>query len=248
MRLRPLAVLAALLLLPGCATVDLSAPAAAPSRTAAVAEAAPVADAPADAPAGAALIATLRGRTDVRTRPGGPLLVRQGERTEEGTRMRLLVLEDAGDWLQVGLPGRPNGRSGWVRAGAVDLSATDWRLKVSLSQRTLEVVRGLMTVSTHPVAVGRGGTPTPTGTYWVTDLLQPPDPAGPYGPYAFGLSAYSDVVTSFGGGQGQIGLHGTDAPASIGTAASSGCLRLANDVVRALVRDLPLGTPVEVSA
>jgi lipoprotein-anchoring transpeptidase ErfK/SrfK len=80
----------------------------------------------------------------------------------------------------------------------------------------------------------------------VTDKLDTGEPAGPYGPYALGLSAYSEVLTEFAGGDGQVGIHGTNVPSSIGEAASRGCLRVPNDVVERLARILPLGTPVIV--
>jgi lipoprotein-anchoring transpeptidase ErfK/SrfK len=202
---------------------------------------------PAD-PGLSALIATLPRTTEVLSRPDGGVLAVQASRTEKGSPQSLLVLQQRGGWLRVALPGRPHGRSGWVRAAAVEVSATDWRLEVSLSQRRLTVSRGGLVYGEHPVAVGAASTPTPTGLFFVTDLLRPPQSGGAYGPYAFGLSAFSDVVTSFGGGRGQIGLHGTNAPASIGTAASSGCLRIDNDTVTALAEQLPLGTPVEIRA
>ena len=196
-----------------------------------------------------ALVATLRGVTRIHAAAAGPVRQVQDDMTDEGTRQRLLVLEDEGDWLRVALPGRPNGRTGWIRAGSVDLAATDWRMEVSLGQRTLTVLRGGLVYGTHAVAVGAGATPTPEGMFFVTDLLAPPDPAGPYGPYAFGISAYSDVVTSFGkGGRGQIGLHGTNDPASIGRPVSNGCLRLDNNTIRTLAEQLPLGTPFQVRA
>jgi L,D-transpeptidase catalytic domain len=217
---------------------------------AASATAAPAAPAgAADTSAGVALIATLRRPTRVLRAPGGALLVEQPDKTDEGTRQRLLVLQDRQEWLQVALPGRPRGRTGWLRAGDADLSATDWRLRVSLGTRRLTVLRGGMVYGEHPVAVGTAATPTPKGLFYLTDLLAPPDPDGAYGPYAFGLSAYSDVVTSFGrGGRGQIGLHGTSARASIGQAVSNGCLRLDNETITALARELPLGTPFEITA
>lgn len=259
-RARAAAGAAALLLLPGCAVGTewdalsplAGQPAVEPTaRAAAVVPAAPADAAGADSRAvnGLSLIATLRGPTAVLDAPGGTRLLVQGDRTDEGTRQRLLVLQDGGDWLRVGLPGRPNGRSGWLRAAEVDLSATDWQLRVAVGARTLTVLRSGMVFGTYPVAVGASSTPTPTGTFYVTDLLAPPDPTGPYGPFAFGLSAYSDVITSFGnGGRGQIGLHGTDEPDSVGQAVSNGCLRLDDDVVRTLAGQLPLGTPVEITA
>jgi lipoprotein-anchoring transpeptidase ErfK/SrfK len=77
-------------------------------------------------------------------------------------------------------------------------------------------------------------------------LLRPPDPRGFYGPYAFGLSAYSPVYTSFAGGDGQVGIHGTDNPGAIGRDVSHRCIRVANAVVARLARRLPLGTPVAI--
>ncbi|HVB05988.1 MAG TPA: L,D-transpeptidase, partial [Acidimicrobiales bacterium] len=61
--------------------------------------------------------------------------------------------------------------------------------------------------------------------------MKQPDPAGTYDPYAFGLSAFSDVLSSFGGGPGEIGLHGTDQPTSVGADVSHGCLRVSNATI-----------------
>jgi lipoprotein-anchoring transpeptidase ErfK/SrfK len=75
-------------------------------------------------------------------------------------------------------------------------------------------------------------------------LLQPTNTG--YGPYAFGLSGFSEVLSNFGGGPGQIGLHGTDDTASIGRAASHGCIRMSNADITALATLLPLGTPIVI--
>lgn len=245
-----------MVLLPGCAVgasvQELAGPAPAAPRAAAAPApptARPAAPVRSDESDRVVLVATLRGDTRVLTSPGGALRRVQGDTTDEGTRQRLLVLQDEGAWLRVALPGRPNGETGWVRARDVDLAATDWRVEVSLSRRQLTVLRGGMVYGTYRVAVGAPATPTPTGVFFVTDLLAPPDPTGSYGPFAFGISAYSDVVTSFGkGGRGQIGLHGTNESGSIGRPVSNGCLRLDNDTIRALAGQLPLGTPFEIKA
>jgi len=88
--------------------------------------------------------------------------------------------------------------------------------------------------------------PTPKGLYYIVELLKQPDPRGPYGPYAFGLSAHSNVLYSFGGGPGQIGIHGTDVASSIGRSASHGCIRISNAAIIRLATELPLGTPVRI--
>jgi lipoprotein-anchoring transpeptidase ErfK/SrfK len=99
-----------------------------------------------------------------------------------------------------------------------------------------------------PVAVGADATPTPTGRFYVTDVIDTGRPNGAYGPFAIGLSAHSDVLDQFAGGDGQIGIHGTNEPASIGTSASHGCVRVPNEVVAALAGTIPLGTPVTITA
>lgn len=248
-------LLGGLLLLTGCAELPTGAQTAAAPAPPPAAQAAPAAAAPAPpappagpAPHGSTLLATLRTTTGIAPMPGASSSEQIPARTPLGAPTTLPVTDDQGDWLRVLLPGRPNGRAGWVRAAEVDLTATDWRLEVSLTGHTLTVFRGLMQVAQHPVGVGKSVTPTPRGTWFVTDLLRPADPDGPYGPYAFGLSARSDVLTTFAGGDGQIGLHGNDDPAGIGQDVSAGCLRLDDDVVTELARQLPLGTPVVVTA
>ena len=117
---------------------------------------------------------------------------------------------------------------------------------MELRRHRLVVERDGRVVMRAPIGLGRSVSPTPTGRYFITDLLRPPDPRGFYGPYAFGLSAYSPVYTSFAGGDGQIGIHGTNAPETIGRDASHGCIRVANAIVTRLARRLPLGTPVTI--
>jgi lipoprotein-anchoring transpeptidase ErfK/SrfK len=90
-------------------------------------------------------------------------------------------------------------------------------------------------------------TPTPVGLYYITELLKQPDPTGPYGPYAFGLSAHSDVLHEFAGRDGILGLHGTDFPQGIGTNVSHGCIRMSNHAITKLAHVLPVGTPVRIT-
>ena len=149
--------------------------------------------------------------------------------------------------VQVLLPVRPNGSTGWVDRDQLRLFTTPYRLVISVAQHRLQEYRAGQLVGTDPVGIGRGVTPTPSGTYYLTELLQPPDPNGPYGPYAYGLSAYSPVLTDFAGGPGQIGLHGTNDPAGLGTDVSHGCIRVANIVITRLARTVPPGTPVTIN-
>jgi lipoprotein-anchoring transpeptidase ErfK/SrfK len=161
-----------------------------------------------------------------------------------GAPLVFLVAATQGAWLQVHLAQRPNGSTGWIKADTVTLNNLDYSLTVSTEQRTLELSKNGTLVKTFSVATGTGGTPTPHGSFYLTELLAPTNVG--YGPYAFGLSAFSDALSSFGGGPGQIGLHGTDDAASIGTAASHGCIRLSNPDITELAGLLPLGTPITI--
>lgn len=152
-----------------------------------------------------------------------------------------------GGWEKVYLPIRPNGATGWIRDGQVTLALNPFRIGVSLGAHTLTVWKGARVIHHERAGVGRSIVPTPAGTYYLAELLKQPNPSGAYGPYAFGLSAYSNVLYSFGGGPGQIGLHGTNNPASLGTNASHGCIRISNAGITTLARLLPLGTPVRIS-
>ncbi|GIG53803.1 L,D-transpeptidase [Demequina activiva] len=165
------------------------------------------------------------------------------------TPLTFLVDSQQGDWVKVHLPVRPNGMMGWIRAEDVDLISTDMRVEIALDRFELTVFKGAEEVLTSAIGVGRADRPTPGGTYYIRELLQQPDPGGVYGPYAYGLSGYSPVLESFNGGDAVIGIHGTNEPDSIGTLASSGCIRLPNEVISQLVTEvgLPLGAPVYIS-
>jgi lipoprotein-anchoring transpeptidase ErfK/SrfK len=167
--------------------------------------------------------------------------------TEFGSPRALLVVADHGDWLQVSLPVRPNGATGWVRRDGLELRTIDEAIVVDTAARTLTLLDAGEPVLTTPVAVGTPDNSTPTGAYFVVDKLDTGDASGPYGRFAFGLSAHSDTLTEFAGGDGQVGIHGTDDPSSIGHAVSHGCIRVPADVAQRLADTVNLGTPVVVS-
>jgi lipoprotein-anchoring transpeptidase ErfK/SrfK len=179
--------------------------------------------------------------------PNGASVTTLAPETGLGTPRVVRVLDGPVDgWLHVALPVRPNGSTGWVRASDVMLFVLDTAVDVDLGARTL-VVRspeGVLLETT--VAIGSPSNPTPTGSFFVTDSVILVDPAGPWGPHAFGLSAHSDTVTEFNGGDGIIGIHGTNQPSSIGHARSLGCIRVPNDVALELAGLISAGVPVEI--
>ncbi len=167
---------------------------------------------------------------------------------ENGAPLVFLVEEDLGDWLKVLLPVRPNGSTGYVRAADVNVVENPYRIDIALADHRLVVTKGDEVVADEPIGVGTESTPTPGGKYYIKELLQPPDPGGAYGPYAYGLSGFSNVLEEFNGGDGVIGIHGTNEPELIGTDVSHGCIRMSNEAITDLAAVLPLGTPVHMAA
>lgn len=164
--------------------------------------------------------------------------------------LRMLVVEDQGEWLKVLLPVRPNGSSGWIRRRDVDIATHDFRILVELSAYRITVWKGNEVLVQAPVGVGAAGrTPTAVGLFYTTELFEVvPAQRKAYGPYAFALSGFSEVLYSFGGGTGVLGIHGTSDNSSLGRDVSNGCIRMSNDVITKLAETLPLGVPVEIRA
>lgn len=165
-----------------------------------------------------------------------------------GSPLAFLVRERADGWEQIYLPIRPNESTGWVRDSEVSLTWDPYLVQVSEKHHHVIVWDGQHVIVSVKAGIGQSVMPTPRGTYYIVDLLQQSDPNAVYGPYAFGLSAYSNVFQSFGGGPGEIGLHGTDDPAGLGTNVSHGCIRINNTTITRLAHILPLGTPVIIGS
>lgn len=118
----------------------------------------------------------------------------------------------------------------------------DLRLEVNVAGRELYVYRNDERIATHPVAVGTREWPTRTGEWTIGQVVfnprwTPPDeewakdedvkePGDPENPLGVAQLVY-DAPRS---------IHGTNEPESLGTAASHGSIRIANDVVVQLAR------------
>jgi len=205
------------------------------------------------APAPVSLVAHANNpQTAVLDAPGGGQVEVLANPIASGAPLVFLVVQQQPDWLQVMLPTRPNGSTGWIKSSDVTLSSHDFRMDVVLSQHLVTVMKGADQILQAPIAVGTSDTPTPAQTFYITELLKPTDangnyiPDGDYGPYAYGLSGHSDVLQTFGAGDGQLGIHGTNAPQLIGTDVSHGCIRMTNENITTLANLLPLGVPVRV--
>jgi lipoprotein-anchoring transpeptidase ErfK/SrfK len=144
------------------------------------------------------------------------------------------------------LPVRPNGSTGWVHRGDVELALTDYHVRVELGAHTITVLQGVNVLYSGSIAIGAPETPTPAGDYYVRVKIKAVDPSTVYGPYAWGLSSHSDVLETFNGGDAEIGIHGNNDASVLGQDVTHGCMRMDNDAISMLTERLPLGTPVDI--
>ena len=186
----------------------------------------------------------------LRAKPGGRVLTRVGAATQFGSPTTLAVTARHGAWAAVTSTDLPNGKLGWVKTskGVVEVHRTRLAIRVDLSRRRLQLVKGRHVVRSATVGVGRPGSPTPRGRFAITDKL---DGSG-YGPYygccILALSGHQTNTPAGWRGGDRLAIHGTDDPSSIGVPSSAGCLHADADDLRVLMRRVPLGTPVFIRA
>jgi L,D-transpeptidase catalytic domain len=184
-------------------------------------------------------------------RPGARRKGRLRWYTEDGFPEVYLLLrshwDSAGrEWIQLRMPARPNGQIGWVRRDALD------EFHFTRNVIVVDRHRLRMTVYTNgrrrwsaPVGVGKAGTPTPAGRFWIRERFKILDRGSGYWPYAFGTADYSSLTDWPGGGV--VGIHGPYyEPGAIPGHPSHGCIRLHTWDDAWLAKHVSVGTPLRV--
>ena len=147
-------------------------------------------------------------------------------------------------WYRVSVAMRPNGSRGWVREGQLAFYTTSAKIVIDLSERNAPgLPAGRRLKGEYPVAVGRPGLETPTGSSSSTRSCKPSSPGGPYGVLALGISAFQPKLAGWAQG-GPVAIHGTNQDELIGKAVSHGCVRMHDKDVLAVSKLVPAGSPV----
>jgi lipoprotein-anchoring transpeptidase ErfK/SrfK len=147
----------------------------------------------------------------------------------------------SGLWVMLRVPGRPNGRTGWVpRSDLNDYQHVHTELVVDRAAREVTVYRRGREVLHAPVGIGKPSTPTPPGHFWITEAFPSSDPF--YGPFLLATSDYS-VLSEWPGG-GIVGMHGTNEPSLVPGDPSHGCIRLHNSDILRVKSVVSIGTPL----
>jgi len=171
-----------------------------------------------------------------------------GRRTEFRSQRVLAVVARRGRWLGVLSEHMPNSRAGWIPADSAELLRQPYRLDVNLSKRRLTVRHDGRVVRRIRVAVGRAANATPAGRFAVTDTLRIGGGSAAYGCCALALTGRQANVPQGWTGGDRLAIHGTSNEDTIGTPASSGCLRARDADMRWLLRRITLGAQVRIRA
>ncbi|WP_342000084.1 L,D-transpeptidase [Microbacterium sp. LWH7-1.2] len=163
------------------------------------------------------------------------------------------VVEEQENWVKVLLTGRqavpsqgnPAQTTGWMRKSDVDLAPTDTSVVVSISGRTIDIVRaGVPERIASDFAWGTDRTPTPLGRAFIMTTRVVPEYSYTRGHPIVYLSVQSPVLDGFGGADVAVtAFHYHDDRSG---AISNGCLRVDPSAITKL-SELPLGTPVIVN-
>ncbi len=184
----------------------------------------------------------------LRAKPRGQVVREVAATTQFGSPTTLTVAAARGGWLGVTSTDLPNGTLGWVKKEdrSVAERRTQLKIRVDLSERRLQLVDGDRVLRSATVGIGRPGSATPTGRFAVTDKLDGADYGAYYGCCIIALSGHQPNLPPGWPGGDRLAIHGTSNPATIGARASAGCLHAGQSHLRALMRRVPLGTPVHV--
>jgi lipoprotein-anchoring transpeptidase ErfK/SrfK len=183
----------------------------------------------------------------LRAAPGGRVIARV-RHSVFGGRVVVGVVRRSGPWIAVTSELVPNGRVAWVDTRSdVVLAPVRYALRASLSNRRLRLFRDHRLVRTFTVAIGAPTSPTPTGRFSIAEKLDGTRFGAGFGCCILGLTAHQPSppagwsrATSY-----FVAIHGGG---GIGAAISAGCLHLDDADLRYLMRTVPLGTPVFISA
>ncbi|MDB9372261.1 L,D-transpeptidase [Nodularia sphaerocarpa] len=139
------------------------------------------------------------------------------------------------------------------RQNSPDLSSqtsSQTEVVVNLSDRRTYVYKKGEVIASYPIAIGKEGWETPTGSFRVTDMQQYPIWQHPITDKVFPSGADSPLgerwIGFWSDGRNEIGFHGTPDTHLLGAAISHGCLRMRNDDVRLLYEQVNIGTLVSV--
>ena len=185
-------------------------------------------------------------KVPVYAQPGGSAIAALPTQQISSDTWVPVIAEEPG-WVQVLLPSRPNGSTGWLSTQdtTLDIAHTPYRIVVDRAAFRLQLYRDEEVVGSWIVGIGKPGAETPAGRTFLLASLQ--DSRQTFSPVILPLGSHSDSHETYGGGPGTTGIHGWPSTDVLGRPSSDGCVRVPADALHVLSTDVPLGTPVLIT-
>lgn len=163
-----------------------------------------------------------------------------------GNDLALLVVEGepGDDWARVSVPVRPNGTTAWVQTAFFDWSSHNYHVEIDLAGPSVRVWKGNNLVVESDAVAGREDRPTPVLRTYIDEKI--PGPTDAYGTWIMSLASFSESLSTFSGGLPKLAIHGTNKPELVGEFVSSGCIRVPNDIIDIIAREVPVGATVDI--
>ncbi|MBP2626744.1 MAG: ykuD 4 [Firmicutes bacterium] len=122
------------------------------------------------------------------------------------------------------------------------------KIIVNLPSRTLEYYENDKLIKEYSVAIGKQSTPTPRGSFYIIDKevnpwWYPPNSNG----YVVTSGPHNPLGYRWMGFKANYGIHGTNAPWSIGSVISNGCIRMHEEDVEELFPQIQYNTPLYIT-
>jgi lipoprotein-anchoring transpeptidase ErfK/SrfK len=193
----------------------------------------------------APLAFNVKRRTQLRLAPNGKVVATIATKTNFHSPTILAVAARKPGWVLVRTSIEKH-HVGWLPLSAGHLFEEPRSIVIDLSRRTLMVFhRGKLT-DTYKVAIGMTATPTPRGTFAITDRLTTGNAQSDYGCCILALTAHQPKILQGWGGGDRVAIHATPHEWTIGKSISHGCIRASNAALRQLMRHVRLGMPVTI--
>lgn len=173
--------------------------------------------------------------------PGGPAIARIGP--EQVGQTWLPVIAEQPGWVQVLLPSRPNGSTGWLPDTGLDHAVSPYLIRVHLRSLSMELFSQGGLLGEWTIGIGKESAPTPTGRTFLLGSFS--DTEQQYSPVILPLGSHSPTLDSFGGGPGTVAIHTWPTDDVFGARSSEGCIRVPPAALDQLT-EVPLGTLVLV--
>ena len=192
------------------------------------------------------MVVRLESSLPIYSKPGGGTVIGTFPSISKfGTQMVAWVQgqSKSGRYGKVTVPYTMYPRPGWIKIEGLKKSYVKYSVEADISKHRLTLRKYGKPIMTVPTTTGMPSRPTPPGRYTVVDRWTS-SPSGSLGAFVFALSGLQINYPGASSGLFIMAIHGTNAPSTLGTSASNGCLRVGAKPLNRLIPALELGTPV----